>query len=293
MQLKITLCNPQNQKDEYDLFFNLDDNILVKKWARKLVTAQKQYSIDDRKRFYGFNSFEEEVVKATNYINECITIINNDKPIIDRKFDSIYDTDTLNYLHHIFEIYHGLLDKQDHDFWNNAKTETKIALANLNIAVHRVENVIYGNNKRFTITYFGLPKTDFLTKNDYSFFTREYKFGDIFINYVEIGKTIEDLWRDKDEYIEPEAFQPFCRFSADFTVKFYDEDINTVKNIMESCSKYFNEKKKFFNSLGYKKLEKKLLPGLPKIGSLVYNNKLEVIKNIESRQMIKLVILLP
>lgn len=292
MQLKITICNPKNHADEFDLIFKLHDSSIVKKWSKKLLMGISNYNIDDKERFYGFNTIEEETEKALTFINHCIDTINDDKKIIEKKLNSINDTDTLNYLHHIFETYHGLLDHQNSLFWNSLKPETKKALSNLNIAVHRVENVIYGNEKRLVVTYFGLPKDSFFTKNDFKFLERNYKFGELYINYVEIGKTIEDLYRDNDTYIEPEAFQPLQRYSADFTIFFFDTDISTHKELLKNCKTYFNKNYKFFNNLGYPNYDKNLHPGKIKLGNLIFNNKDEIINKIKDRQYVKKVTLL-
>lgn len=291
MQLKITLCNPNNSCDEYILTFDLFETNISKKWQNLLLNAQQKYSIDDTERFYGLDNFEQESLKAINFINKCIDLINADKTIIEKKLITIHDTDTLNYLHHVFEIYHGLLDAQNHDFWLNAKSETKKALADLNIAVHRIENVIQGNKPRFVVTYFGLPKTNSYDIEDYNNFTREYKFGGLYLNYVEIGKTLEDLWRDNDQYIFPEAFQPYQKFSADFIVNLFDTSKKDSEEIIKNCTKYYNENYNFFANNGYPALNKKLLPGRLCIGQMQYKNKNSILKNIRNHQKIKSIVL--
>ena len=47
-----------------------------------------------------------------NAINNCIDIINTYKPgFIEKRLYDTIDQDTLNYLHHIFEVYHGMLNE--------------------------------------------------------------------------------------------------------------------------------------------------------------------------------------
>jgi hypothetical protein len=68
-------------------------------------------------------------------------------------------------------------------------------------------------------------------------------FGTVYLNYCEIGKTIEDLANDNDEYITDEAFKPFSHYSADFRISFYDQDLNEK---IPRMKQYFLENRDFF-----------------------------------------------
>jgi hypothetical protein len=284
----VKLCNPNNVNDEYVLKFDLIDSSIVKKWHLKVIEAiNRGYTIDDPERFYGLNTFEEDKRIAIERINKCIDIINSHKKIIDRNLHNINDTDTLNYLHHIFEEYHGLLDQQTNEFYIGASLEVKKALSDLNIAVHRVENVLYGNPKRFVTTYFGLPKTDKLTAEDFDHMTCHYNFGGLYLNYVEVGKTLEDLVRDKDEYINDDAFKPWNYYSADFTVILYDTPLEKSQKEEMDCLQYYNQNLDFFHNLGYPQYTNQLKPGFIKLGNLVFDDKDTVISNITKHQYVK------
>jgi hypothetical protein len=287
MQLKIILCDPCNHDKQLPLIFDLWENSLVDRWSKCLVKASHSYPIDDTQRFYGLNSVEQEIHRAIAEINRCVDTINADIPIIDRRISDINDTDTLNYLHHIFEIYHGMLDRQDNEDWRRLGTATRQALADLNIAVHRVENVIYGNKPRFTVTYFGLPKSQFLQDDDYRWSTNNYTFGGLYLNYVEIGKTLADLERDNDQHIHAEAFQPWQRFSADFVVRLYDSDVMESRQQQHRCRDFFLSRAEFFSQLGYHIYNRKLAPGSPSLGQLIYTDKQQMLSDIAQHQQIK------
>jgi hypothetical protein len=284
----ITLCNPNNFGDEYILEFGLTNSSIAKKWHLKVIEAiDRGYSIDDPERFYGLNTFEKDELIAIERINKCIDIINSHKKIINRRLTDIHDTDTLNYLHHIFEEYHGLLDQQTNEFYTGASAEVRKALSDLNIGVHRVENVLYGNPKRFVTTYFGLPKTDKLTSEDFDYMTCQYNFGGLYLNYVEVGKTLADLVRDKDEYIDDDAFKPWNYYSADFTVRLYDRPLEASQKEERDCLQYYTENQDFFRNLGYPQYTNQLKPGFIKLGDLLYDDKETVIKNITKHQYVK------
>jgi hypothetical protein len=209
-QLEIEYANPYQLDDTYNLTFNLRQHSVVDRWVNKVLIAQKKFSIDDPGRFYGFNSIEQQRKTALNKINQTIAIINNFKPVIQRTLSDVSDQDTLNYLHHIFEVYHGLLDNQTSDFWLQSPPEVHCALADLNIQVHECEfvsrNVI--NKPTHAVTWYNLPKIGMLTDAEYSLFEPESKCGTVYLLYTEIGKTLEDLAQDNDRYIHEDAF--FC-----------------------------------------------------------------------------------
>jgi hypothetical protein len=284
----IILCNLQNIEDEYVLEFDLINSSIVNKWHLKIIEAiARGYSIDDPERFYGLNTIEEDKRIAIERINKCVDIINSHRKIIDRYLLDIHDTDTLNYLHHIFEEYHGLLDQQTNEFYTGASLEVRKALSNLNIAVHRVENVLYGNPRRFVTTYFGLPKTDKLTQEDFNYMTCQYNFGGLYLNYVEVGKTLADLVRDKDEYIDDDAFKPWNYYSADFTVRLHDRPLEASQKEESDCLQYYSENQDFFSNLGYPQYTNQLKPGFIKLGNLVFDDKDTVISNITKHQYVK------
>lgn len=246
-ELLIEYANPADLDDTLVVSFTLTPYQITQRWVTKVLEAKQLYQIDHPNRFYGFAELDTQIAYALKLINGSIDVINSHQLLIDRKLDSVYDQDTLNYLHHVFEVHHGLLDQQNSDFWNNAPTDVRAAIADLNINVHRCESIIQNSNlKRHVVTWYGLPKVDILNDADYALFTSKWEAGTVFLNYVEIGKTLEDLTLDNDQYIAPGAFQPFKHFSADFVVKFTPSDSKQVDLHLHNVQQYYNSKKDFF-----------------------------------------------
>ena len=231
--------------DNFDLKFQLLDSPITELWVERMQSRQS-YTLDDPARFYGFNNQTEEIAIATAMITRCIDTINAYQPIINRQFTTVHDQDCLNYLHNIFERYHGLLDQQTTEYWNNAPDSVRRALANLNIAVHRCETASQGSLPRFVCTWFGMPKIKTLPldlMSQHGVLTPTW--GSVCLNYVEIGKTLEDLAHDNDQYIADIAFKPFNFYSADFNVRFYEPTppLDSMKN-------YYNIHREFFGQRG-------------------------------------------
>lgn len=287
MQCHITLSDPLNQDNKLVLDFNIFPTEIAHRWQQLVNIAQcKNYQINDPKRFYGLNDKTIEIALALDKINKNINIINSYIHIIDRQLYSIMDQDTLNYLHHIFEEYHGLLDQQNTVYWNNASNEVRCALADLNVCVHRIESLQRSNQPRFVVTYFQLPKTEKLKIEDYNYLTDSYEFGGLYLNYVEIGKTLEELMKDDDQYIHDDAFKPWEYFSADFRVTLSDSDTIESRINRENCLSYYRKHRQFFESLGYKEYDPRLRPGYIYIGKMIYNNKEFILSEIKKRQYV-------
>lgn len=227
------------------LDFDLEPNEIANLWRQKME-QRHSWPMDDPERFYGFNSAQQERERAEHDIIQCIETINSYQPVISKPWTSVDDQDTLNYLHHVFERYHGLLDQQHSDWWQQAPDVVRRALANLNVAVHRAETVSRGSRPRFVCTWFGMPKDSELDLELVRCHGRlSYEFGGVYLNYVEIGKTLEDLSQDDDQYISDHAFQPFRRYSADFNVRFYDAMADVAR-----VYKYFEKHRVFFEQRG-------------------------------------------
>lgn len=248
-------------QDTLTLQFQLLDNPFTPLWLERM-SARGDYPLDHPDRFYGFNTREEEIKRAEFYIRRQIEIINSYQSIIDRPFTNYNDQDCLNYLHNIFERYHGQLDQQYTDFWNSAPQSVKQALAELNLAVHRCETVQRGLHPRFVCTWYGMPKTLHLpVEHMLKYGTMSTFFGTVYLNYCEIGKTLEDMTADKDTYMADEMFKPYDFYSADFVVKFWNDSVEEVKDKLERMREYYNTHKDFFNSRGYSKFDDpRLLP---------------------------------
>ena len=232
--------------DPIHLRFAIRENPIGDAWLERM-SQRDAWPLDDPTRFYGFDSGEKEQQRAENYILQCVKTINDHEPIIERPFTSVRDQDYLNYLHHIFETYHGLLDQQNHEFWIQAPAAVRHALAELNIAVHRCES-LDSVQPRFVCTWFGMPKIYKLDPDQaVQYGSMTVPFGTVCLNYVEIGKTLEDLAQDQDQYIGDDAFQPWQRYSADFFVPFFDIDTRVDLPTME---RYLQQHRDFFVAQG-------------------------------------------
>lgn len=220
MMLSITL----GHQDPLTLHFKIRDTHMAQLWTERM-SYRNAWPLDHPDRFYGFGTAEQQREQAVQMIQQCISVINQWQPVVDREFE--YTQDCLNYLHSIFERYHGLLDQQNTPYWNTAPDTVRKALADLNLAVHRCESVAAGARPRLVCTWYGMPKTHVLSEDMQSKYgDHRITFGTVYLNYCEIGKTVEDLANDNDRYISDQAFRPFAHYSADFNVQFYDRDMS-------------------------------------------------------------------
>ena len=245
-KLHIEYADPADLHDTVMVQYRLRQTGIAQRWVRKVLGAQQQYQIDDPARFYGFGTYEAQVQDALDRINHNITIINLHEQIIWRTLFDVRDQDTLNYLHNVFEVHHGMLDRQGDDDWIALPDSVKLALADLNLCVHRCESVARGAQPRHVVTWYGLPKQDMLDLQDYDQVQYSWGAGTVFLNYAEIGKTLEDLAFDNDQYIAPGAFQPFRHFSADFVVRFYEQTPEQATEKRAIIDAYYRSKKSFF-----------------------------------------------
>lgn len=234
------------------LQFQVLDNPIAQLWLERMSQRQ-MWPLDDPNRFYGFNTQDEDQHIALVKIKECIQGINSWQPLIARELSTVDDQNTLNYLHNVFEQWHGLLEQHPiHPKYGPIPQEIRRHLANLNVSVHRCESVARGNRPRFVCTWFGMPKTKILpVEVMHEFGTLNPKFGSVCLNYAEIGKTLEDLTQDRDNYISDDAFLPFNHYSADFNVRMHEETADYVADKLVRMQAYYNQHREFFFDQGF------------------------------------------
>jgi len=194
--------------------------------------------------------------RAVAEINRCVDIINQYQYIAHRTLTDVHDQDTLNYLHSIFERYHGLLNQQHSEYWISAPVHVRKALADLNLAVHQCETAQSAPQSRLVCTWYGQPKHYTLSlAMQQQYGTVNPPWGSVCLNYCEIGKTLEDLARDNDRYIGDDAFRPFSHYSSDFLVRFFEHDAVTLDNTRASMQHYYNTHQAFFHSRGFESFD--------------------------------------
>jgi hypothetical protein len=280
-RLVITLDN------NFELRFKVRRTPLAELWLERMHNRHA-WPMDNPDRFYGFGTVQQEQDRAVNMIQQCIATINSYQHIIVGEFE--YTQDCLNYLHSIFERYHGLLDQQTSEYWHSAPDTVRQALANLNLAVHRCETAIAAPCPRFVCTWFGMPKVKQLdVETIQTHGELQVKFGTVYLNYCEIGKTVEDLSHDNDIYIGDDAFRPFGYYSADFNVAFYNQDLNEK---FASMQQYIEQHQEFFLAHGIETVYNvQAQPLRFPVADLEYTGtQQELISQIRSRQLVREVI---
>jgi hypothetical protein len=276
-RLVITLDN------NFELCFNIRKTPLAELWIERM-SQRHAWPMDNPDRFYGFGTAQQEQDRAVGMIQQCIATINDHQHIIDREFE--YTQDCLNYLHNIFERYHGLLDQQTSEYWHSAPATVRQALANLNLAVHRCETAVGSSAPRFVCTWFGMPKTQQLDIDTMMRWGElEIKFGTVYMNYCEIGKTVEDLAQDNDIYIGNDAFKPFGHYSADFNVAFYSQELT---HKLDHMQQYINQHRDFFLARGIENVYNvQALPLRFPVADLLFKTDSDtILSQIRSRQSV-------
>jgi len=212
MKFVVTITNGIDYKD---LVFNVHDTNIAKKWAKEV---SNNYALDEVDRFQAWPGSEKNLSYYVTLLQEQIDIVNLYKPktII---FNHMLDQDTLNYLHKFFEDLRGHIETGT-EFYNTAPNHVQQAIRKFNVLIHEIEHLLRNSNAPTIVgTFKNRPRIS-LDKTDYSFFTIKWKYGEVYINYCEVGKPLLDVFKDQDDHVGHNNVRPQQHYSADFMIKF-------------------------------------------------------------------------
>ena len=221
------------------LAFKVRNTPVAKKWFSEL---SKEYPLYETDRFTNWG--DKNLIKDLKIQLDIIK--NYDERIKATISDSITQSE-LNRLHKYFEDLRGEVT-QGTPWYNAAPKKIQDALVKFNVLIHELEaNLRTSNHPTMVVTFKERPIIE-LSPYDLEHFTFRWTSGTVYINYCHVGKTVLDVFKDRDSIAE--AVRPQTHYSADFMVKFgpttpYIKYL--IKKIMIMCWLPF-QKFKFKNS---------------------------------------------
>lgn len=284
--LTLRLCS-NDHNDIHDLRYELFDNSFVRKWIQQFRFSQSRGDqISSRDGFYFINddwSYANTIDRLNITIYEINRLVPDLIPGVYMRTDHDAPQDDLNFLHSLFERYHGGIDSWQTDpFWKDKPEELRHYWSDLNNLIHRTE--AYRNiqsQPRIKVTWYDTPKVTKLTEEDYNHYEIGSKFGFLYSIYSDVGKDLISLARDNDHHHLD--FVPPTFLSADFQCRFWTDSEEKIKRDKMICDQYFEENKDFFAERGYQKDDPimKASMGCVPMGKLLgFNNEEAVLKKL-------------
>ena len=272
-QLILTLSDGSEQKD---LYFDIFDYTIAQKWATEV---NKNFSINESDRFINWPNSKKDKQYYITELNKQMQVVEDYAPNSVSFFltTETVNQHTLNALHKFFEDTRGSVVEAT-IFFNNATKQVRAAISRFNILIHEFESFIHNELKnsthpesRLIVTFHYKFRCD-LVDEDYDYFTIKWTFGQVYINYCEIGKPIADVIRDNDSVVGNDNIRPLRHYSADFQVKFVRSlhDVEHSKRL-QFIKNGFDRRKEFFKNLGFT-FDKKLSLGLIPVAELNRND---------------------
>jgi len=255
-RLEVTVSN---ETDELKLIFDIYKNDISDRWASEI---NNYYEIYESNRFKGFPGKDQKYYEQ--HLKTHINIINEYNPNTIKNID-ITSQDNLNYLHKFFETLRGHIETGT-EFYNTAPDNIKQSVDVFNVLIHEYEHFLRDQGYPTLVVTFKDRPRHRLNVNDYNEFTFKWNFGEVYINYCEVGKPLLDVYKDKDEYVGNENIRPLEYYSADFMIKFGP---STTKEIFYRKLEDFNTWYKT-TGLTFKNLSLGLIP-VAKINMLESN----------------------
>jgi hypothetical protein len=275
--MRYNLFLKDKDDNEYSLLFEVYSTDIANKWFASLVEqCQKSNEIIEKDRFYNFPDSEWTEEKIVGELNSCIETINQYKHVIDHLAYTGMSQDQLNILHVYFEkLRGGVLAPTS--FFVHAPKEIKEAVERYNVLIHRAENFYNGKNKVLPriVCRFKDRKRFLLADEDYEEFTFQREYGEVYINYCEVGKPIYDVFKDGDDVVGEDNIRPLRYYSPDFTVYFYNRSQESVQKFIDGMDKWWDENNEHLSKLGFQKGDPKNAMGYIPVARLISNETKE------------------
>ena len=271
-RLTINLTN--SEKKHLDLNFTIRQTDLAQKWAN-LVKNDLPQGIKENERFTGF--YEDPQIGIDKGVNKIISLISKLKPLhpeIDfGQLDFSDIQSEINRIHIHFADRH-LVNK-------DLKNESFQYWSDLNVVLHQTESYLhaikYGNKENvleeanITVTFYNKNKLE-LTDKYYENAVLNRTFGNIYIQYVQVGRHIMELYWSQDNELPIKHIQLFKKFGSDFLLYLgpsYGHHHHLLT--LQKMKKWFYKKKKYFSKMGLSWDPKKLGIGRLPVASLENN----------------------
>lgn len=269
--------------------WDICDSGLAQRWAANFLHALRLENTREQ-RFFGWNWSDVYKQKKLTRLGEAVGVINrhftNSIEIDPAKFLQP-SQETLNFLHHKFELFMG-------QSWNrnklslDAPLEVQIAIRELNDFVHDIE---YSDSpedykKRGQLWLRGFqcqlaPYTQIpLEPDDFHDFTFESEPGDVVTNYCQLGKTWVEAFINKDEHIQLSNIAPLKYFSSGFICNFHGYSAEDSKWLTHNVREYIGDKSKKYG-ISLDKNDPKLALGHIKYAKLSSSSSLQKMSDRE------------
>lgn len=212
MKFVVTLTDNTSDKN---LVFNVYQTDIAYRWAEEV---SKNYPLYETERFQGWTNSKKDLSYYISTLTEQIEIVNNYKTET-IKFNNIFNQEELNYLHKFFEDLRGHV-VEGTTFYNTAPIQVKSAIDKFNVLIHEIEHLLRDSSTPTIIGTFKDRLRIPLLEDDYNHFTIKWKYGEVYVNYCEVGKPLLDVFKDQDTYVGIDNIRPQEYYSADFMIKF-------------------------------------------------------------------------
>jgi hypothetical protein len=216
----VTLQNPFDKTDTIDYTIAVNDSPMGERWFAALQDVlRKNLYLEKNFCFLGFpdNARDlrficQELFWAVNEINsffddyhieELYTHTTLRDPITLKP-----NQDLMNKLHNHFEILQGTVWGLS-EYYKKADYTTKFAIRQLNLLCHEAESLMLSQRKKATApewvrpsqitTFLNCPRLEFPDEHKTTFDETRYdrKFGEVYLHWTQIGKTLFEVYRDE------------------------------------------------------------------------------------------------
>jgi hypothetical protein len=271
----------KNQEETLTLKFETHSHATAKKWYQELVEQlQRNSNLKENNRLYHFPNNTWSLENIVSELKNRADIINAYEFYIPEadQIDVAIDQTLLNILHKYFEEMRGGILSPG-EYYTNAPWDVKQAIEDYNVLIHRTEDKLNAvqARPRMVLTFHERQRYE-LIDEDYDNFSLDIQFGEVYVNYCEVGKPLWDVFKDRDQVVGDQNIRPLKWYSADMMVYFMDA---TYRRKIEDFWKWWDDNNEFLSNLGFIKHDKKLSLGHIPVAKLVTTmTRNEVIESI-------------
>lgn len=235
----------ENGSEDFVLEWQLIPSTISYRWLEKLKYISKDLEIDDNRRFYGLppaarSEIYQDMLTAIYQLEYLgIEIANK---IVD--FEKC-DKEWLNELHDIFANTHG----RDHDPKSYLQSKELISAWNLlHDNIHRMESNL-GREEHKIIFATWRNQGEFMelfSIYDFEKFTLGSNFGDIVLNYRQVGKSPYHVFLSEDK-VELDVCVPSINWCADFKILLFDSKPTDAQWRLPEFIRWYDDNFDFFS----------------------------------------------